>query len=259
MQIPVPQKATVPRLYKYSSLATDEHLARLRVIVQEHELYLPSLPQLNDPADGRPHLAQLSEEKMADFLLDRLAERSPHLSEAELRHEEAVIRYNVNFHGPEKLQPILAKDLHKELDGYRVYSMTKRYDNLAMWAKYANDHSGYCLEFVNEGVLFGSARDVIYGEAVSIDVTVRAQLNGFWFFCKRLEWSNEEEVRLILPRGMGSKVKIDPRWLTRLILGRNISEAHEQSIRSWARHREPEVAVVKARYDEVDQAIKLGP
>jgi hypothetical protein len=107
--------------------------------------------------------------------------------------------------------------------------------------------------------LFEKAIDVIYGEAFQVDVTVRAQLNGFWFFCKRPDWSNEEEVRLDLPRRKGSKVKIDPRWLTRLILGRNVSEGHEQIIRAWARQRKPDLAVVKARFDPVDQVIKLGP
>src|SRR5216683_276521 len=62
--IPLPPKATVPLFYKYSSLATHEHLARLRVIIQDHELYLPNLDQLNDPADGRPRLAPLSEEQI---------------------------------------------------------------------------------------------------------------------------------------------------------------------------------------------------
>jgi hypothetical protein len=32
--IPLPPKASVPLFYKYSSLATPEHLERLRVIVQ---------------------------------------------------------------------------------------------------------------------------------------------------------------------------------------------------------------------------------
>jgi hypothetical protein len=49
MQIPIPVRATVPRLYKYSSLPSDKHLSRLRVIIQDHELYLPNLEQLASP------------------------------------------------------------------------------------------------------------------------------------------------------------------------------------------------------------------
>jgi len=137
--------------------------------------------------------------------------------------------------------------------------MSKRYDNLSLWAKYAGDHSGYCLEFVNEGPLFANAKDVIYDDSFRMDVNNREHTNGFWFFCKRPEWSNEEEVRLVLPRGMGSKVIINPRWLNRLILGKNISDSQEQVIRAWARQRSPELAVVKAFYDSVEQTIKLKP
>jgi hypothetical protein len=66
------------------------------------------------------------------------------------------------------------------------------------------------------------------------------------FFCKRQEWSNEEEVRLVLQRGKGSKVKVDPRWLTRVILGKDMTSGNEELIREWAQQREPELAVVRA-------------
>ncbi len=257
--IPLPPKATVPFFYKYSSLLASEHVERLRVIIQEHELCLPSLDQLNDPADGRPRLAPLSEEQMSSFLCNKLAQRNPHMSPAELEKERAIIFYNVKLHGTEAINRTLTESLHSELEGYRVYSMSKRHDNLNLWAKYAGDHTGYCLEFVNEGPLFDTARDVMYEDFLRMDVNNLAHLNGFWFFCKRPEWSNEEEVRLVLPRGNGLKVKFDPRWLKRLILGKSVSEQNEQVIRAWARQRVPELAVVKAHYDSVEQTIKLGP
>ena len=257
--IPLSPKATVPFFYKYSSLASPEQLKRLQIIIQEHELYLPSLDQLNDPADGRPHLAPLSEEEMSHFLYEKLVQRSPHMSLVQLEREKGIIYYNIPRHGTKGLQRKLTEILHAELKDYRIYSMSKRFDNLNLWAKYAGDHSGYCLEFANEGPLFEKTRDVLYEDSLQMDVNNPTHTNGFWFFCKRPEWSNEEEVRLVLTRGMGSKVKLEPRWLKRLILGKNISEQNEDTIRTWARQRIPELPVVKARYDAVDQAILLGP
>jgi hypothetical protein len=256
--IPLPPKATVPHLYKYSNLAMPEHLDRLRVIIQEHELYLPNLDQLNDPADGRPRLAPLSEEQMGAFLYSKLSQRSPHLTRAELDKEREIITHNVKLHGSETLQRILTEALHSELMDYRIYSMSTRYDNLSLWAKYAGDHSGYCLEFVNEGPLFETARDVMYEDTLQMDLNNPHHTNGFWFFCKRPEWSNEEEVRLVLSRHRGSKVKIEPGWLRRLILGKNVSVQNEQVIRAWALQRVPDLAVVKAHYDTVEQKIKLS-
>lgn len=257
--IPLPPKATAAFFYKYSSLASAENLQRLRIIIQEHELYLPNLDQLNDPADGRPRLAPLSEEEMSRFLYEKLIQRNPYMSHAQLDREKAVIYYNVSRHGTKVLHRKLTEILHAELNDYRIYSMSKRFDNLNLWAKYAGDHSGYCLEFANEGPLFEKARDVLYEDSLQMDVNNPTHTNGFWFFCKRPEWSNEEEVRLVLPRGMGSKVKLEPGWVKRLILGKDISEHNEEVIRAWARQRIPELPVVKARYDAVDQTIILGP
>jgi hypothetical protein len=115
------------------------------------------------------------------------------------------------------------------------------------------------LEFSNEGPLFANTRDVLYEDKIEMDLNDQEHMNGFWLFYKRPDWSNEKEVRLVLPRNRGSKVKLDPRWLKRLILGKNVSEQNEQVIRAWARQRLPELAAVKARYDIVEQTITLGP
>jgi hypothetical protein len=49
----------------------------------------------------------------------------------------------------------------------------------------------------------------------------------------------------------------DPRWLTRVILGKDISEEHKKLIREWANHREPILPVVTAYWDRVERIIKL--
>jgi hypothetical protein len=62
MGVPVPAEATGSHFYKYANL---EYPERLKVIMLDHELYLPSLNQLNDPADGRPKLAPMSADQIA--------------------------------------------------------------------------------------------------------------------------------------------------------------------------------------------------
>jgi hypothetical protein len=76
--------------------------------------------------------------------------------------------------------------------------------------------------------------------------------------CKRLDWINEEEVRLILPRSKGTTVRLnDPRWLTKIILGMNMSAENERQIREWAKQRQPELTVVRAYLDKVRQELRL--
>ena len=182
MAVPTPIKATGSHFYRYASA---DHLKWLKEIILKHELYLPSLSELNDPADGRPKLAPMSEEKMAWFLISGVVERNPTLPLATLEHEAAVIRYNVRHHGTEVLLGQMSKLLNSELEGYRIYSLSKRFDNLALWAKYAGNHTGYCLEFRNEGPLFACAKEVIYGDATEMDVQNREHRSGYWFSCKR--------------------------------------------------------------------------
>src|SRR5450755_3931619 len=115
MTIQTPVTATASRLYKYSSLASAEHLERLRVVLQEHELYLPNLVQLNDPSDGRPRLTRLSEEKMGSFLYEKFLQRNPNLAPAVQQREDFIIRFNVRKHGTDRLQEILTECLNAEL------------------------------------------------------------------------------------------------------------------------------------------------
>ncbi len=250
--IPDPVRATGTHFYRYSNL---EHPEWLRTIVLDHELYLPTVSQLNDPADGRPLLAPMASDQMFDFLYN--SNRNPTLTHRAQERLIRILHSNIHYHGPEELRREIAKLLNKHLEDYRIYSLSKRYDNLGLWAKYAGGHSGYCLEFANEGEFFESAVEVIYGESIPLDVTNPKQRLAFFLYCKREEWSNEEEVRVVVLRGGRSTVKINPRCLTRLILGMKITATHEKTIREWARQRKPELAVVKAEFDELHQTLIL--
>lgn len=256
MPVPTPVRPTISHFYKYSSF---EHPEWLKSIILEDKLYVPSLTQLNDPADGRPRLETLSEDQMVIFLFDAFAKNNPGLPNGVYQQQRATIRYNVESHGIQWCMQECSSLLNKELKDYRVYSLSKRYDNLSLWDRYAAHHAGYCLEFANEGPFFAHAKEVIYGESTRMDVTNPEHRSGYWFFCKRQEWSNEEEIRLVGIRGQPATVKIEPSWLTRVILGMHMSEADKELIRGWARQRKSVLAVVSASYDEFRQTLTLNP
>jgi hypothetical protein len=255
--LPIPVPATDAHFYKYAEFA-DQKQERLKEILLEHKLYLPTLDQLNDPADGKPKLAAISEEKLFNFLYQNRLSQNPNMSPDQQIHEGLVLDHNLKQHGTDSVTRRLSRFLNNELNDWRIYCLSKRWDNLSLWAKYANDHSGYCLEFANFGPFFTSAKVVRYGEAPEIDPTNREHMDGRWFFCKREVWSNEEEVRILVPRHSSCKVQIDPPWLTRLILGWQMAETDKQQIRKWATERLPELKVVSAIYDPMDQALKIA-
>jgi len=258
MSLPGPCKSTASHFYKYSS---PDHLEWLKDILLKHELYLPNLTELNDENDGLPRLARQTEDEMASWIYHQFVKNNPNMSPEELHKNEMIIRFNVQKHGPAALHPDLVKSLDAQLKDFRVYSMTKRYDMTNLWALYAANHRGYCLEFENTGDLFQYAKDVSYlhSDKMEISITDPALLNGYFLFCKTSNWSNEDEVRLVLSRKDGrSKVRLnDPRWLTRIILGKDMSEKHKAQIREWAKERVPELTVVDAYYDAIHRAIKL--
>jgi len=257
MPLPIPLKSTASLLYKYSGPA---NLGWLKGILHQHEIYLPNLSQLNDDNDGLPRLAVQSEQEMADFLWSKFVRAHPNMSLEDLQHQELVLRFNVRLHGPSALHPSLVGLLDDQLKDFRVYSMTKRYDMGNLWALYADGHRGYCLEFQNVGPLFENAKDVNYLELkdMEIPITDPSISQGHFLFCKTREWSCEEEVRLVLSRTDGrSKIPINPAWLTRIILGKAMSEENKSTIRAWAKERQPELTVVTTYYDPTQRAIRL--
>ena len=254
MTVFTPTKSTAPLLYRYQSA---EHLERLKPVILENLLYVPSVAQLNDPTDCRPKIRPMSEEEMVTFLRNDYIRRHPMLRLDLLEKHASNIRTSIQIRGLEWFQRELSKILNGHMEKFRVYSLSKRFDNLSLWAKYAADHTGYCLEFANEGPLFGEhVMEVVYGEYAPFDVNDSGKSAEFLVY-KRPEWSNEEEVRLIRARGSGPETKIEPQWLTRIILGKNMSPDHRTQIREWAEQRQPKLAVVQAYFDEFRQELRM--
>jgi len=257
--IPDPMKAICAHFYRYASF-DGERKTWLRSTILDHQLYVPNLSQLNDPADGRPKLTGNSEDQLFALLYNSpsgVLGRNPQMSIEEQIKEGLILDYNLRHHAVDVVMRGTANSLYKELEDWRIYCLSKRWNNMSMWAKYADSHKGYCLEFANVGLFFGSARDVAYGDPIEIDITARENLDGRWFFRKTLDWSNEEEIRILVPRRSAPIKMIDPAWLTRIILGWKMPNADRKMIREWAVQRSPELKVVTASYDEFKQTLRV--
>jgi hypothetical protein len=241
--------ATGTHVYKYSSLS---HPERLKKSLFEHTLYVPTVAELNDPADGRPLLAPMSNEEMLYFLFHRNFNTTLSIATQEILIRK--LENDIQRCGADELMRQMVRMLNELQESHRIYSMSKRYDNMGLWAKYAGDHSGYCLEFARQGEFFGRATEVYYGESVPLDVY---NPKSYFLWCKREEWRGEEEIRVVVIRGGAETVKFGPRLLTRIILGKNITPEHEAQVRGWAKEREPELVVAKAHFDALSQKLLL--
>jgi len=250
-----PTRATGSHFYKYSS---PDHLERLENIALKHSLYFPTLGELNDPADAKPRLAPLPPEKLAAHVYDNLIKSNPGLSLADRRHKAVEITCDAHLR-PYRLLRELARKLYAHMNRtHRVYCLSKHYDNLVMWAKYAGNHSGYCLEFANEGPFFTCAFDVAYVDELPFMDITDPEDRGPYIFFKHSRWSGEEEVRVGgLNLDGNPMVSFDSHCLRRIILGPRMSAENEKTIREWADRREPKLDVVKAYFDDFDLKMKL--
>jgi hypothetical protein len=255
MTVFTPTRPTVSHFYRYKG---PERLDWLEPVILRHEIYIPSVAELNDPLDCRPKIKPMSEEELVTFLKSEYVRRNPILALDLLAQYEQRVREGIRTHGLDWHIQELTDLFYKQTEEFRVYSLSKRWDNFSLWAQYASEHTGYCLEFVNKGELFENAVEVAYGEYPPFDLNDPENRNALFLAYKRRDWSNEEEVRLILRRNQEATVRLnDPRWLTKIILGMKMSAENESQIRDWAKQRQPEVAVVRAYLDKVGHKLLL--
>ena len=85
---------------------------------------------------GKAKLAQLSKNQIVEFLLGDYVRRNPHFASHVIKGEKTRLQNYCADHGVESVHGRLAKLLNERLD-YRIYSLSKRLDNMGMWAKYA--------------------------------------------------------------------------------------------------------------------------
>ena len=244
--------------YKYGTCAK---LARLESIVLKHEIYVPTAAELNDPSDCRPRLAMATPRAKARFLTRRWEESHPGASLEKIADVFGRVRRDIETTGEDAFHEEFARTFYESFSKHRVYSMSKRWENLNLWAKYADEHRGYCLEFSTNLHPFRVAWDVRYGDVSDFDLTDpnASKTAHVYLWRKRAEWSNEEEVRVLRFPHEGPRFPIDPKSLTRIIIGKDIAAADEARIRSMARDRVPSLDVFKAVWSDGKQALLLKP
>jgi hypothetical protein len=247
--------ASPTHFYRYQTCA---RMDRLEPILLRHEIYFPTAAELNDPFDCQPRLAKASARDVARFMVRMFALKNPKASinaRAEV-FQQAIL--GIDTLGPDWVHAEMSRAFNEMSAKTRVLSLATRWNNMSMWAKYAADHTGYCLEFANVGG-FTAAKPVVYGDVFNFDVTSpTAIVDSLEFtYRKTMDWANEEEYRLVGPSVAPSRLEIDPSWLTRIILGKDIKKPDRQTIQNWSRCRIPPLVVAEAKFDVVQRKLEL--
>jgi hypothetical protein len=233
--------------YKYGSLAKME---RLLAMICKNHFYFPYPSQLNDPADCRNHIHNYCAEDIQGFLIE-----ANRLYYGDARGDE-YIRKGIEQFGATVLVAEMAAQFNKIMDSrYGVFSLSKRPNNMSMWAKYGDDHKGYCLEFVGLSK-FADVFEVAYSSKVPLALTLNIDPGQADFlFTKSEDWVNEEEARMLgLPSGIQ---EFPPEALSGIILGERCSNEDVATIKGWVDTYKPSIRLRKARFNVAKQELEF--
>lgn len=113
-----------------------------------------------------------------------------------------------------------------------------------MWAHYASNHFGFCLEFDTNNSLFGRAYKVRYIDAINKIDIVETDTNVHFnsLLTKTTDWQYESEYRIIgesnntiqgLPELQGKTFSYSPTYLTSIIFGALMDESSIRIVTNW--------------------------
>ena len=257
--------ASVPdKLYRYSHIENGERLRYAKEVFEEDRIYFPSPDGFNDPFDSTMKWVEpgsidewrcfYREEGLRLCRTD--AERANHL-----RYEGDFLRL------PEYRQEFV-KGLEADVMAKRrelgVLCMTQTKTSIPMWAHYAANHRGFCLEFQTNNDFFKCAKKVDYRRQLaqvdifsSWDARVRRAAEAL--LTKSEDWQCEEEWRIIdLDNGVGHQ-KCPPEAITGVILGCRMPMEARQHITDWCKKRNPQPTLYKAKIKDGEFGLDIDP
>lgn len=233
-------------LYKYKSLSTDFtdvdfdttpfndfvkrkdlSCTRLIDIIENEEIYVPTRQELNDPLEGAA-LPKMRFAVMGSW-------------------------YPIAMH---RLHHIV----ENYFDKYRILSLTKNPVSPQMWAHYAGNYSGVCIQFSTENTVFDQALPIEYNaekpdgmlfepDPEEIDMLVRESI-----FKKSKSWEYEEEYRIVHSEEK-KFLKFNRKDIKSIILGEKIKPAYRDAILKAAERYD--IPVYSTWYGDEDYKIYI--
>lgn len=208
---------------------------RIEQILVDSMLRFTQSSELNDPFESRPHIEglinpDLIKEKITeDFLVklcDDIKQSNPEIYEEFLSpispeqfqetHENAKIMLDF-------IASLLnTKFYEKSNKEFGILSLTSKFDNLLMWAHYADSHQGFAVEFKKNHLFFnqnyhknnflGTLQAITYSKERPQDYLHDLNIQKV-YLTKSDDWVYEEEYRMFLPLENATETKRETIYL----------------------------------------------
>lgn len=217
---------------------------RLKSIIVESKIHFASPIQYNDPFDCSISLfAEGTEQEKRDNFNRLIKNYSPPgqiISGEEMLEREKSIDLKQMFkEGQQKL---------KEKIG--VLSLSAKNDNILMWAHYANQHNGVCLEFSLK------TDDPFFVESLPVEYSADYPRINYYrstpdkliktLLVKFEDWKYEEEWRLINFNSGPGMYSFSPNLLTGIIFGLKMTKKNQDTIQNWIKQGRSQPILYKA-------------
>jgi len=208
--------------------------------IAENYIYFPDRESLNDPFDSSPDLVYLTKNPEATSKLYQLV--------SEGITDKAVKKHFDSKYDLDKLQEFAHEKVKDFILEFGVACFSMYYMNLPLWANYANDHKGVCLQFDSDidKDFFSVLGPVSYVEDLTkleFSPIIEDSDMGKIFYRKAISWSYEKEVRLV--KGFKGKANYNKRALRNVILGYNSDDAFRDKIVEAVNKNHEDVGVYK--------------
>ncbi len=193
-------------LYKFRTL--ESAVRDLRI----PSIYMNSIVNFNDPYEGHFVLDSKNTTVEWETFLQNIGYKSSNI-------KKKAVYYAAN---PDKAQKLLEPIIRDNLEKSGVFCFSKGYDKIPMWAYYAEDHKGICIEYdpLQDEQLCDSLLPMNYSKdyvrfnyinepfGVTRSITQKADC-----------WAGEDEFRLIKVGEARKLLTINPQAITSVILG----------------------------------------
>jgi hypothetical protein len=207
-------------LYRFVSAGSDHDkktrdrfFENTRALFLENKIWLSTRNAFNDPFDCRPYLQPPSSSDEILNFWRSLRERhsvKTQLDEIVAAHAES----------PNEFLDYVKSSVENSLDSVGIRSFSSKIDSTLMWAHYASSYTGMAFVFAHarNGIDFG-ALPVRYQKQYPSISSTDMQLLPYQLLVKGLDWSYENEWRLVESKKANMWHALDPRSIRGVVFG----------------------------------------
>ena len=242
-------------LYKYGKF--DEYTEKL---FTNNEIYFSSPDEFNDPFDSRPrYICEGNKQQVENYLFELYRKKYPGLSEEKIF---ADVKREIINKGKERIVLKEALETSRDRDRLRrmlgICCFSEKRDNILMWAHYAKQHTGFCLEFDIDNDFFRPITRAIKVEYDSLlpEIDIM-QLRNYprnelaeKLLTKANDWEYEKEWRIVDHKNGPGIQRFPDDALRGVILGCRISQENKEdkeNVLRWCRKRKHPPSLYEAR------------